>query len=206
METIMNIGFSGCSFTYGAELKDEKRDRYSAVVCRELGATEYNVSQNAISNDLICMNIYDLSRTTKLDFAVIQITSYLRFSFAMDNNYTTIAPRNIARNGYERSLAKYVYASDTDYSYWYNLNRWKIDSIHSYLSHIPHIFLFSTQDDLDLYTKENTSDAVIFNRGLRQYCFDNNLPVGEFKHPLELSHERIAMDIVIPMIRNTIRG
>jgi hypothetical protein len=199
----MNIGFSGCSFTYGAELKDEKKDRYSTIVCRELDAKGYNISQNGISNDLICKNIYDLSKMIELDFAVIQITSFLRFSFAFDNNYKTIAPRKIVADSFDRSLAKYVYASDTDYSYWYNLNRWKIDSIHSYLSDVPHIFLFSLQEDLELYLKDKT-DAVVFDKGLRQYCIDNDLPIGEFKHPLELAHEKIAMDIVVPMIKEMI--
>ena len=87
----MNIGFSGCSFTFGAEMSDPIKDRYSAVIARELNINEYNVSKNGNSIDRICKGMYDLTKTVKLDFAVIQITAFSRISYAYENEILNVS-------------------------------------------------------------------------------------------------------------------
>ena len=120
----MNVGFSGCSFTYGNELQNPITSRYSAIVSKELGINEYNVSQNAISIDLIHKNMYELTKKVKLDFAVIQLTLYSRFSYAYEKGYKTINPfqKKFVGNQ-DKNFNLFVYSADTDYSLWYELQR-----------------------------------------------------------------------------------
>ena len=41
----MKILFNGCSWTEGAELENPEEERYSRLVCNELGADEKNIAK-----------------------------------------------------------------------------------------------------------------------------------------------------------------
>ena len=49
----MKIYFDGCSWTWGAELKDPYQSRYSKIISDKLGAEEYNISKCGASNNRI---------------------------------------------------------------------------------------------------------------------------------------------------------
>ena len=51
--SILTILFAGCSFTNGMELENKKKDRFSNIVCRELGHLEWNEGKVGAGNDYI---------------------------------------------------------------------------------------------------------------------------------------------------------
>lgn len=201
----MNIGFSGCSFTYGDELLDPIKDRYSAVIKRELNINEYNVSKSGNSIDRICKSMYDLTKTVKLDFAVIQITSFSRMSYVYENEIRNIAlhQKKFHNNGV-KNFHLYLYSAETDYKMWYDFQKWKIFAIHEYMNslNIPHIFLFMSWHEMKLFKDDpDIPETLIWHKNpLRKFCRENNYPIGENSHPLELGHEMIAKQIVIPYV------
>ena len=202
----MNIGFSGCSFTFGAEMSDPIKDRYSAVVARELNINEYNVSKNGNSIDRICKGMYDLTKTVKLDFAVIQITAFSRISYAYENEILNVSlHQKHFQSDQVRNFHLYLFSANTDYKTWYDLQKWKIFSIHEYMNSlkIPHIFLFMSWHEVELFKDDpDIPETLIWHKNpLRKFCRENNYPIGESLHPLELGHEMIAKKIVIPYIK-----
>ena len=131
----MNIGFSGCSFTFGDEMNDPIKDRYSAVIARELNINEYNVSKNGNSIDRICKGMYDLTKTVKLDFAVIQITAFSRISYAYENEILNVSlHQKHFQSDQVRNFYLYLFSANTDYKTWYDLQKWKIFAIHEYMN------------------------------------------------------------------------
>ena len=49
----MKIYFDGCSWTKGEELENQEEERFSKLICDELGAEETNLAINGGSNDRI---------------------------------------------------------------------------------------------------------------------------------------------------------
>ena len=70
----MRIYFDGCSWTEGAELEFPKEERYSKLICDDLGAEETNLSMGGGSNDRIVRNLLVENNIEKYDLAVIQMT------------------------------------------------------------------------------------------------------------------------------------
>lgn len=205
----MKIAFAGCSLTWGAELYDRETVRYSSLVSKVLGANEINIAQPGISNDLICKGIFELSSRINLDFAVIQITSILRFTFVYNNDFVTIVPgiQTYKTDPFLQSIKKHVHSSNTDMSYWYELSRWKLIAIHNHLNAlgVKHMFIFMDEADLDLFT----NDEVV-NNSFKQHCCrpsllglckTESLQLGKFGHPIEEAHKQIAKKIILPKIR-----
>tara|TARA_B100000902_G_scaffold3954_1_gene5091 strand:- start:189 stop:773 length:585 start_codon:yes stop_codon:yes gene_type:complete len=72
----MKIYFDGCSWTYGGELEEEHREsqRFSRLVCEELGAEEYNISKGGASNNRIVRQLLVENNISDYDLAIIQMT------------------------------------------------------------------------------------------------------------------------------------
>ena len=68
------IYFDGCSWIYGAELENPEEERFSKVLCNDLGAEEYNISKQGGSNDRIVRNLLVEQNIEEYDLAVIQMT------------------------------------------------------------------------------------------------------------------------------------
>jgi hypothetical protein len=207
----MNIGFAGCSFTYGTELKDPKNHRWSKLVCDALQAKEYNFSTEGASNEMICMKtveeIVDNPRM-KYDFMVIQFTSSRRFSIAGNDTVLAIGPNyRMSRNKTEDLLSKLVYSDDTRYMHWYRLFRWKMITLHHFLNqqNINHLFVFMLESETTRIKRDFTLPKSLKGRcvlvGLREYCTNNNIEVGPHYHPLETGHYSIANEIILPRIK-----
>ena len=77
----MKIYFDGCSWTAGAELENPEEERYSKILCNELGAEETNLAMDGGSNDRIVRNLLVENNIEDYDMAVIQMTFPVRTEF-----------------------------------------------------------------------------------------------------------------------------
>ena len=77
----MSLCFSGCSITWGDELKNRYQERYSTLVSKHYDAIHSNISECGISNDTIVRNTIKHLQNTKPDIVVIQYTVHPRFEY-----------------------------------------------------------------------------------------------------------------------------
>jgi hypothetical protein len=204
----MNIGFSGCSFTYGHEMENPEKTRFSRLLCDRLNAVEFNVSKPGASNEEICMKTIELVENNPIDFMFVQITTSNRFSFIYDNRIVTIRPHGwwisgmplplpplFTKDGSDVDLInKIVFSRDSDFVSWYQLTRWKIIALREYLKNknIKYIFTFMSELDANLLKNDerikNKNDFVFTSL----QNITDKLPIGKWNHPLEAGHQRIA--------------
>tara|TARA_B100000945_G_scaffold320648_1_gene331368 strand:- start:53 stop:721 length:669 start_codon:yes stop_codon:yes gene_type:complete len=91
----MKIYFDGCSYTWGSELENNEEERYSRLICNELGAEEYNYSTAGGSNDQIVRNLLIEKNIEEYDLAFIQMTYPVRTEHHDDvrNKWVRVNPR-----------------------------------------------------------------------------------------------------------------
>ena len=82
----MKILFSGDSFTYGDELENHKKDRYSKLVSDHFHAEEINLATNGASNDKIVRNVFEHLSLWDVDAIVIQFSVLSRFDVYNHND------------------------------------------------------------------------------------------------------------------------
>ena len=70
----MEILFVGCSITWGDELQDRLKDRYSRLVCDALGANETNIAECGGSNDWIARRTAEEVQKKEYDRVYVQLT------------------------------------------------------------------------------------------------------------------------------------
>ena len=208
----MNIGFAGCSFTYGSELKDPENTRWSKLICNQLNANEFNFAKAGSSNEEIFKNTFEQSTNQKFDFFVVQITSYIRFSLVLNKKIISISPTQkpfgLEHNEYNL-IAKLAFSNyqETDNNVWHELTRWKLLCLHHYLNNINmnHMFVFmSDMERLKIMNDTLTPNSfkeLCCNISLLEYTSHCGLPVGPNRHPLEKGHEGIANDIILPKMK-----
>ena len=209
----MKIYFDGCSFTWGAELQPyHKEQRYSRLICNQLGAEETNCSSSGGSNDRIVRNLLVENNIEEYDLAVIQMTFPVRTEY-WDELKGAIAERK----GWIKVNPKYNYAR------WLldlkkdNPFHSKIDKLgEKFTDHGDHWMYHYKYIHTDHYsnTKENIQSQTI-----RNHCKAHNVPVILLTinpwsklnfdytiklnektrvggHPNTLGHEIIASDIL----------
>ena len=109
--------FSGCSFTYGDELEDREKERFSAYF------DSHNIAQCGLCNDAIVRNtITEIeSNPNKYDTVVVQFTLHTRTEVPLRDKYLPITPQNLRfevriGNGTLRirrwQFAKAIYTND----------------------------------------------------------------------------------------------
>jgi hypothetical protein len=81
---MMSLCFSGCSITWGDELKNRYIERYSTLVSKHYDTKHVNLSACGISNDTIVRNTINHLQTTKHDVVVIQYTVHPRIEYFND--------------------------------------------------------------------------------------------------------------------------
>ena len=74
----MSLLFSGCSITWGDELKNRYQARYSTLVSKHYNYRHFNLSACGISNDSIVRSTINTIQNTKPDIVVIQFTVHPR--------------------------------------------------------------------------------------------------------------------------------
>ena len=77
----MSLCFSGCSITWGDELKNQYQERYSTLVSNHYDVRHTNISEKGVSNDLIVRRTIKYLQNSKPDVVVIQYTVHPRFEF-----------------------------------------------------------------------------------------------------------------------------
>ena len=139
----MKILFNGCSFTYGADLKD-KNKRYSNYLSNDI----VNLAVGGQSNDLIVDGSIDWLENNECDFVVIQFTFPNRISVIKNGQWTSIMPctkgrkaklyyfhihdkemgiRNLWKNVF--TMEKYLESRNIPYFFW------KLGKTHSKKQH-----------------------------------------------------------------------
>ena len=88
----MKIYFNGCSWTYGKGLDNFKKDRFSKIICDELGVEETNFSYGGISNDNIIRHLISEDDIKKYDLAIIQMTFPARTEFYKKDKWVKVNP------------------------------------------------------------------------------------------------------------------
>jgi hypothetical protein len=201
----MNIGFAGCSYTAGAELVNPTKERYSAIVCKHLIANEINVAENNLSNEVICKKAWETINLVDVDFMVVQLSSFLRFSFPYDNKIVSINPYRKQKHEYDL-VGKIVYSKDSDYRYWYELTRWKAVSLHHYLNtkNVKHMFVFMLDEDAKMFFEDDVVEKSFIEKcqrtSLMGFVDENDYGFFKGKHPSKLGHYHIAHGLILPEI------
>tara|TARA_B100001093_G_scaffold201784_1_gene193854 strand:+ start:672 stop:1364 length:693 start_codon:yes stop_codon:yes gene_type:complete len=102
----MKIYFDGCSWTKGVELENIEEERYSKLICDQLGAEETNLGYGGGSNDRIVRNLLVENNIEKYDAAFIQMTfptrtEYLRAAKFVEDRWIKVSPK--------RSYSEWLY-------------------------------------------------------------------------------------------------
>ena len=101
---MMSLCFSGCSITWGDELQNRVKERYSTLVSNHYGCNHVNISQCGISNDNIVRNTIRYLQNTKTDIVVIQFTVTSRVEHFEENKdpqmFTPQIIKTIAQRNY----------------------------------------------------------------------------------------------------------
>ena len=94
----MKIYFDGCSFTYGSELKDRLKSRYSRLLCDHFDAEEYNIARGGGSNRRIARNLleHDLSQ---YDMVVLQMTKRQRTEYYSYGHWQRVSWAKVVKFG-----------------------------------------------------------------------------------------------------------
>ena len=87
--SMKSLFFSGCSITWGDELKNRYIERYSTIVSKHYNTRHVNLSACGISNDSIVRNTIKHLQTTKYDVVVIQYTCHPRLEYFNDQTNIT---------------------------------------------------------------------------------------------------------------------
>ena len=171
----MKIYFDGCSFTWGAELEHPKKERYSRLICNDLGAEETNLSTSGGSNDRIVRNLLIENNIEEYDLAIIQMTFPVRTEYWEEN-----------KNRWVRVNPKWNYARWCldEREDWNDSNPWsrrrnpfypKIDKLEEkFVDHGEHWKYYYKHIHTGYYsqTKENIQSQTI-----RNHCKAHNVPV-----------------------------
>jgi len=83
---MMSLCFSGCSITWGDELRNRYQERYSTLVSKHYDSRHFNLSQCGISNDSIVRSTINNIQHTNPDIVVIQFTVHPRIEYFTEND------------------------------------------------------------------------------------------------------------------------
>ena len=215
--------FNGCSFTYGDELENREKERFSSYF------DSHNIAQCGLCNDAIVRNtITEIeSNPNKYDTVVVQFTLHTRTEVPLRDKYLPITPQNLgfeARigNGTLRirrwQFAKAIYTNDL-----WNMHIGK-ENMHknmffmqSYLRMKGLKYVFLSNDGHNPkhndYTNScwyemldspitNVHDIIGFKCDHPEY-FSNSNEKSKGGHPNALGHEVIAKTVKSLLSENT---
>jgi len=105
----MNLLFSGCSITWGDELRNNHQERYSTLVSKHYDARHSNISSCGISNDTIVRNTIKHLQDNKPDIVVIQYTVHPRLEYFNDRTIENWTPQDARKSQKRRDYYLSVY-------------------------------------------------------------------------------------------------
>ena len=155
----MRIYFDGDSWTLGGELDEEHRlsKRFSALVSKELGAEEYNISRGGVSNNHIVRQLLLENNISQYDLAIIQMTYPERTEIFREraNQWRTIT------------------IGDTPLSNWFPWEKRKKKVEKKGINHH-----FWTQYYREVYNESyGATCEMIHAATIRSHCKANNVPL-----------------------------
>ncbi len=203
----MKIYFDGCSWTWGDELEDRKTERYSALLCKHLGAEEKNCNfaKCGGSNDRIVRNLLVNNKIEDYDLAVIQMTYPARTEYYDGKEF-------LDKNKWTRVSAKF------NYNKWLNDGTGDIRRIGEKFKKHSEFWKYYY---LEIASKElfDTKEKIHFET-IKAYCKSKNVPLiicsinnwsrlnfdvkmdsmrlkkHQYSHPTKESHQKIAAAIL----------
>ena len=195
----MKIYFDGCSWTQGAELENEEEERFSKLLCDELGAEETNLAIGGGSNDRIVRNLLVENNIEDYNLAVIQMTYPVRTEF-YNNEWIRVNPKNNfsrwlnGEGGDIRRLGeKFNYHADF-WKYWY--------------TDVTNQKYFETKEKIHFQTIKNHCEVkkvplilLTINQWTQTTAYQLNLPRKQaftyhcYGHPTKETHRLIADDL-----------
>jgi len=118
--------FSGCSITYGDELENRKKDRFSKG--------HVNIAECGLSNDMIVMRTIEyIEQNPDVEYVITQFTVPRRSTY-WENKWKTITPWT--DNTQSRVYYKYLDSQELRM-----MNLWRnVYTLDQYLKDIPHYF------------------------------------------------------------------
>ena len=200
----MKIYFDGCSWTKGEELENQEEERYSRLICNELGAEETNHAIGGGSNDRIVRNLLVENNVEDYDLAFIQMTLPVRTEY-YDKKWIKVNPANNfskwlhGEGGDIRRLGeKFVRHSDF-WKYWY--------------TQVSNQKYFETKENIHFQTIRDHCKAkgvpLILSSINRWSKLDfdfmlnrKGLKVHHYGHPTKESHQKFAK-MMLDKIRTT---
>ena len=192
----MKIYFDGCSWTKGAELENPEEERFSKLVCNELGAEETNIAVSGGSNDRMIRNLLVEKNIEDYDLAVIQMTLPARTEYYDDKWVRMNPPHNFSQPFYQRqSITKWldkVGMKHGDFwKYWY--------------THVTNVKYFETMEKIHYHTIRNFRKIPLILLTINRWTklpFDIQLENGtrsmkhRYGHPDKEGHRLIANQIL----------
>ena len=172
----MNLLFSGCSITYGDELQNKFKERFSKLVSDHFAVQDSNISACGISNDNIVRRTIDRVDKMPPDLIIMQFTVHQRIEWwSEDGKPHGFTPQRI-KDQTQRTYYRDVY-TDTQgaENLWKNMFLFDCYCKEKGLKYIPLV-----ADHFDLILKH--PDRV-FEEGIgdwRRLC--ENIPYT-FLHP-----------------------
>ena len=195
----MKIYFDGCSWTEGAELENEKEERFSKVLCDKLGAEETNLAISGGSNDRIVRNLLVENNIEEYDLAVIQMTYPARTEY-YNQNWIKINPKHNYSMWLNRKKEKNINLDKLSEKFTEYKLFWK-----EYYMNVTCKKYFETKEKIHFQTIKNHCEVkkvplilLTINRWTLTSAYQLNLPTFKYHHyghPKKESHRLIADDL-----------
>ncbi len=191
----MKIYFDGCSWTQGGELENPEKERFSKLICDELGAEETNLAIGGGSNDRIVRNLLVEHHIKDYDLAMIQMTYPIRTEYLRVDKWRQFKP--------DWKLSEFKFGADK-----------KLESVDGhektlkyYYTNIANLRYFETKEKIHRetirsYCKANNVPLILStNNRFSNLDFDYVMKVNKEtsaprKHPNKLGHQIIASDLL----------
>ena len=180
----MKIYFDGCSWTKGVELNNPEEERYSKLVCDEVGAEETNFAMGGGSNDRIIRNLVVENNIEEYDYAVIQMTFPARTEYLDDKwrivnpcNHPPLLKEHLAGNISQEMMCifqEFIDASDFNFSHWISKVKGRVVRFSKFRHHSDFWTYYYTKicNSNYFHTKEKIQYETI-----KSYCKSKGVPL-----------------------------
>lgn len=204
----MKIVFTGCSYTYGSELKNIDRSRYSRLLCQSIDAEEVNLAVGGSGNDAIFLRLIEYLETNNASHVIIQLTDDHRLSIAGHNpgTFTSLnmsCSRNQMPFDLRRKISEYIYNfGKNNTEAWYRMTRYKLIMVNDYLKNknIDYVICVKRNDGeygrVNNYLNDPLIPETIKKKflpiGLDELSYGHRSQGPAKGHPIEQGHKIIA--------------
>ena len=189
----MNILFAGCSWTYGDELENNRKDRFSKLISDHYSATEFNISIAGNTNYKIVSDAIESIESNKIDFCIYQVTGENRLSIPINDNIKILRQSNTKNCKFknEKYIHKLIFDSNYSLDTYKKYNYPFIVLFNEYLKskNIPSICVFLKDRYLNWFDKKD----------ILEYSLESIVPKNmrcPGLHPNEDGHKLIAKKLI----------